>query len=319
MIARLQRTAPWPPRARRRRPRAAILLLLAAALNAGAGIALGIALTPDDDAPQAPAPAAGKPTTLAAGDLRFTLPQGWRPLATAPAVPGFGAGTLAARGPRTDVAVTVLPPEGPSLLPLALVDDAGGIVPHPDTVRVAGRQALRYAGLANGDMDVYAMPTTSGVVSIACIAKTSTALLHGCDAALDGVDPGRAAPIPADDRAAFAIGLPAVVAGLNRARANGRSALARRRTARGRARVSNRLAGAYRDAGRRLAPFAGENADTTAIVGLLARLGAEHRALAVASFRRLPGAARRAGARIRASETRLAGALRGWTGPSGAA
>jgi len=317
VIARLQRTAPWPPRARRR-PRAAVLLLLAAALNAGAGIALGIALTPDDTA-EPPAAAPAKPTTLAAGDLRLRLPQGWRPLAVAPAVPGFGTGTLAARGPRTDVAVTVLAPQGPSLLPAALVDDAGGIVPHPDTVRVAGREALRYASLANGDMDVYAVPTTSGVVTIACIAKTSAALLHGCDAALDGVDPGRAAPIPADDRAAFAIGLPAVVAGLNRARAGGRSALARQSTARGRARVSNRLAGAYRDAARRLSPLAGENADTTAIVGLLDRLGTEHRALAVASFRRRPGAARRAGARIRASETRLADALRGWTGPSDAA
>ena len=312
MIARLQRTATWPPRARRG-PRAAVLLLIAAALNAGAGIALGIALTPDDS-PQ-PAPAPIKATTLSAGDLRLTLPQAWRPLSTPPTAAGLESATLAARGPRADIALTVLPPEDPTLLPKALVDAAGGIVPSPVSLQIDGRDALRYTGLSNGGMDVYAVPTSAGVVTIACVGKTPAALAHGCDAALDGVNVGRAAPIAADDRAAFAIGLPAVVTGLNRARAAGRRDLARQRTARGRARVSRRLSRVYGDAARRLSPLAGDNADTTAIVGLLNRLGSEHRALAVASFRRRPGAAGRAGARIRAAETRLADALRGWSGP----
>jgi hypothetical protein len=56
---------------------------------------------------------------------------------------------------------------------------------------------------------------------------------------------------------------------------------------------------------------------TTAIVGLLRQLGADHAALAAASFRRDPAAARRAGARIRAAERRLATRLGDWTGPAG--
>jgi hypothetical protein len=292
-----------------------VLLLLAAALNAGAGIALGIALTPDDP-PDSAAPAPAKPTTISAGDLSLTLPRSWRRLTTVPVVAGFSAEALAARGPRADVVATVLPPQGPTLLPSALVDEVGGILPHADTVEVAGRAALRYAGLSNGRMDIYAVPTTAGVVSIACLAPRSAALLHGCDAALDGVGLGHAAPVAPDERAAFAIGLPTVVAGLNRARADGRRALARQTTPRGRAQVSRRLGGAYRDAARVLSPLAGDDPDTTGIVRQLDRLAAEHRALAVASFRRLPGAAGRAGARIRASEQRLADELGKWTGPS---
>ena len=109
--------------------------------------------------------------TLSAGDLRLTLPQAWRPLSTPPAVAGLESANLAARGPRADIAVTVLPPEGPTLLPKALVDEAGGIVPSPVSLQIDGRDALRYTGLSNGGMDVYAVPTTSGVVTIACVGE----------------------------------------------------------------------------------------------------------------------------------------------------
>jgi hypothetical protein len=306
---------PWPPRGRRR-SRAVVLLALAALVNAGAGIALGVALTPDDPpAPRAqPVP---EPETIAAGDLTATLPQGWEPLSSPPTLAGFdGAETAGARGPSTELLLAVLPPEGPTLLPRALLEATGDVLPLPRILEVDGRQALHYQGLADGVADVYAVPTSAGVASIACVSGSSVALAHECDAAIDGVDIGRAAPIPADGRAAFAIGLPAVVARLNDARATGRRELARQSTPGGRARVSRSLAGSYRSAALRLTPLAGDEPSTTAIVRLLYRLRRDHRLLARASARRRPTYAARAGARIRAAESELADELGKWTGPS---
>ena len=292
-----------------------MLLALAALLNAGAGIALGIAVTPDDDPP--PAPPARAPQVVAAGDLRLALPDGWRPLETPPQVPGLtNADAAAARGPSADIVFAVLPPESATLLPRALVDATGSALPAPVPAEIGGREALRYAGLAGGRADVYAVPTSGGVATLACVSQSSAALAHGCDAALGGVDVGRAAPIAADERAAFAIGLPAAVARLNRARADGRRALARQRSAGGRARVSRRLGGTYTRTAERLAPLAGEAPETTRVVGLLNRLGADHARLAAASARRAPTFARRANARIRIAERQLAAALGEWTGPS---
>jgi hypothetical protein len=312
-----QSAPPWPPRGRRR-SRAIVLLALAALVNAGAGIALGIALTPDDPPapPARPAPAPA-PETIAAGDLTATLPQGWQPLSPPPTLAGFdGADAAGARGPNTELLLAMLPPEGPTLLPRALLEATGDVLPLPRVLEVDGRQTLHYQGLADGVADVYAVPTTAGVASIACVSGSSVALAHECDAAIEGVDIGRAAPVPADGRAAFAIGLPAVVARLNDARASGRRELARQSTPRGRARVARRLANAYRGAARRLAPLAGDEPSTTVIVRLLTTLRRDHRLLARASARRRPFYARRAGARIRAAEARLADELGKWTGPS---
>jgi hypothetical protein len=317
VIAGPEQAADWQPR-RRRRPRAAVLLAIAAVLNAGAGIALGIAVTPDDPPAQSTSPPPA-PDVVSVGDLRLQLPQGWRPLAAAPSLPGFdGMERVAAHGPSADLILTTLRPENPALLPHDLYDQAGGVLPTPKQVEIDGREALRYEDLAHGEADVFVVPTTAGVVSVACVSNSSVALAHGCDAPLARLRIGRAAPIPADERAAFAIALPAAVADLNRARAGGRRALAQRRTAAGRARVSRQLAAAYRLAARRMAPLAGELPSTTRVVGLLSGLGDDHAALAAASARRAPAPARAANTRIRAAERRLAAALARWTGPSDA-
>jgi hypothetical protein len=293
-----------------------VLLAAAALLNAGAGIALGIAVTPDEE--PAPAPPPPPPQTVAAGDLRMSLPPNWRRLDAAPDVAGLGSDAAAVRGPAVDAAFVMLPPENATLLPDALVAGNGGTVPAPRSVVIDGREALHYAGLDSGRTDAYAVPTSAGVATLVCVAESSVALAHGCDPATDALEVGRAAPVAADERAAFAIALPAAVADLNRARAAGRRSLARERSAGGRARVSRRLAGAYGEAVRRMSPLAGEDAASTRVVGLLEQLGDDHAALAAASARRAAGAARRAGARIRAAEARLAEALGEWTGPSGA-
>jgi hypothetical protein len=292
-----------------------VLLVLAAVLNAGAGIALGIAVTPDDEPPPAPPPR--PPEVLATGDLRLALPSAWRAGEQPADLPGFdGVEAVAARGPDADVVFGMLPPESPTLLPQALVDAAGPDLPAPATTEIGGREALRYTGLDGAE--VIAVPTSAGIATLICVPRESAAVAGGCDAVLDGVDVSRTAPIAADGNAAFAIALPAAVARLNRARAEGRRALARQRSARGRARVSRRLGRTYARTTERLAPLAGESAATIGVVSLLDRLGADHAKLATASARRRPKAARRANARIRIAERRLAAALGQWTGPSSA-
>src|SRR5262249_36329278 len=81
-----------PPR--KRRPWWVVLMVLAVV-----AAALAWWLTRDEDKPPPPHPAAAKATALTAGDLRVTLPPGWRTLSTPPAVDGLALTDAQAAAP----------------------------------------------------------------------------------------------------------------------------------------------------------------------------------------------------------------------------
>jgi len=304
--------APLPAVVRRRS--SALLLvglpLIAALLGALLASALGGG---QPDAPPRPA-RTPPPRVLAAGDLRFVLPDRWTAAATGPRVPGFGdAQALFVRSWNAQVAVALLPPTSASLLPRPLAAAARRPgAPAPIVVRAGHVRAYHYA-LVLGNarvVDVYAAPTTRGTATVTC-----SGILYmpaECDLAVSALRLGRGSFLPLSADAAFLEALPTVVARLNATRARLRGRLAGATTVDGGVRTAARLAAAYAAADRALRPLAAADGDAPATVRTLARLRTAHADLAAALRRHdrvgFAGASRA----IRTDESRLGRALARW-------
>jgi len=303
-----------PQRARR----SAGLATLAAA---AAGVALGIVLTADGpDGPYPPAASAPPRIALTSGVARLPLPAGWEPLRRRSSLPGFEQAT-AVRGVDADVALHIGAPEHPSLLPAGVPAATAGGLPEPRSRRVGARTAWRYelpGGSAGTRTVALALPTTGGVVTIACNAPAATLGSAGreCERAMAGLQlDGASALAPARETAA-AIALPDTMAQLNRRRSSERRHLAATRSPARRSAAAGRLARSYAAAAERLRPLAA--GDAVRLTTTLTALGREHRALASASRRRNARSARRVGARIERGEQRLAALLARITEPRAA-
>ena len=77
-------------------------------------------------------------------------------------------------GLTTTVSVALVPADSASLVPAALVDKADGGLPKAETAQVVGLQARAYRGVQTGDsvLDIYAIPTTRGVLTLVCTARS---------------------------------------------------------------------------------------------------------------------------------------------------
>jgi hypothetical protein len=284
----------------------ALRLAVTTLLAAAAGAALGTALASDgpdprrDDAPVR--------VGLMSGVARLPLPAGWEPLDRQSSLPGLRDAT-AVQGLHSAVALDIRAPEDPSLLPAGVVAAADGDVPAPRVRQLDGRRAWRYEMPGAGPstrLVALALPTTGGVVTIACQADAAAISFarDECEDAMRAVRLEGASDLAPAPETAAGIVLPATVARLNRQRRSGRRALAATRSPHRRSAAASHLARAYVTAASRLRPLAaGEARRLTAACAELAR---RHRALAVASRRRDARAARRAGAAIERGERRLA-------------
>jgi hypothetical protein len=301
------------PRVVRRRSSALLLVglpLIAALMGALLASALG---GEQRDAPRRPA-ATPPPRVAAAGDLRFVLPDRWTAATTGPRVPSFGdARTLFVRSWNARVAVALLPPTSPSLLPppLAAAARRPG-APAPIVVRAGRVRAYHYA-LVLGNarvVDVYAAPTTRGTATVTCSGIVY--MPAECDLAVSALRLARGSFLPLGADAAFLEALPAVVARLNTTRARLRGQLAEATTVDGGVRTAARLAAAYAAADRALRPLAAANGDAPATMRGLARLRTAHAELATALRRRDRARFQRVARAVRADESRLERALARW-------
>jgi hypothetical protein len=300
--------------ARRRRSLPPVLLAMpiAAALL---GVLLALAFAPEQkSAPSRPAPA---PTgrTVATGDLRLTLPRGWIPTKTGPAVPGFPAGaeTLHARARGADVAIALLPLQRASLLPPALDD----VAPRPRITNAGAIGAYRYAFKRRTHRTVLAVPTTQGIATIACAA----AARRECDRVLRGLRLAQGSFVAPDADAAFLVRLSAATKTLDTQHLRTRERLAHTTSPEAGAHAAARLAAAYETSARTLRPLVparhGESATTIALLDRL-RDGYQRLAGAVRGGDR--AAFKATGRAIDADEARLAASLQAWqrrlTGPA---
>ena len=282
-------------------------MVIATLVAAAAGAVAGIVLAPDNHERQArPAAPTGPQIGLASGVARIPLPAGWEPLFRHSTLPGLQEAT-AVRGIRSAVALDIRAPEHASLLPADLVAAVGGSVPAPRRVRVARRSVWRYEiPQPRTPLIALALPTTGGVVTIACLADSAEAggAAQECEAAMRGLQLKGAAAVSPAQATAARIALPATIARLNRKRADGRRELAASRSPQSRSEAARLVAAAYDAAAARLRPLAA--GDARRLTASLAALARRHDALAAASARRNARAARRANAAIKRGERRLA-------------
>jgi hypothetical protein len=209
------------------------------------------------------APAAATDTTerlLEAGAARLRVSAPWTPARRAPAVPGL-AGAPAwtpYAGLSTTVSVALLPAQQATLLPTALVRSLSGALPRARTARLVGLHALAYHGVRSGQslLDVYAIPTTRGVLTLVCTASGNASEAPAwCLNGLDSVTVAGAQPLAPAPDTAYRLGAPAVLRPLDRARVRDRRALRAAHLYGGQGRAARALASAYSAAARGLAPL----------------------------------------------------------------
>jgi hypothetical protein len=269
-------------------------------------------LTAGGRAPQAVSVSPGE--TVAVRDVRLALPDGWATQGAAPpralALPG--ARTLT--GTFTDVVVAQAPAGGTSLLPARLLRSLRP--PPPSPITAGGLTAWSYAlalpGRGAPEAEVDAVPTTRGVVLLACIGPPSTVRAADCESGLRALRLVGARPLPPGPDAALLSTLPGVVSELSAARTASRERLAAGATPDARARAARELQSAYGRAAGALAPVAAGTADAVATLSVLRRLAARHAVLAGATAAQYAAGATTAVAAIRTDERALERLLGRW-------
>lgn len=261
------------------------------------GIFIGTATHPEKAA--APPPPA---TTLHVAAATLTLAPEWALAPGQPPFPGLEQGR-SLRANTSDVTLAVLPAETDRLLPASLA--TGEYVPARRRVSAGSVHMWAYdaASSDGATATVIAAPSTAGIVTVGCLSPLAAA---GADcrsaAARISLQAGEAWLDPAPDTA-LRLGLPSIVAALDRTRRTAREQLAATRDPRARRAAAAVLAAAYARAGRATRPLAAPA--FAALPRVLGELAADHTALGAASAARDPRGARRAGQRIDRGERRL--------------
>ena len=208
----------------------AVVALGAVAFAVLAGVAARRVTAPDDE----PKPATVR--IVQVGDARLAVPADWAPARSgstgldAPRMvvldpsPGLKARVVAVFGPADDA----------SLVPAALRAQLRSPPARPRTTSLGGRPAWAYPALATRDsgveLNVTVLPTTAGVLTLACTSPADEFTASDCGAEVRAVSVRGGATLRPSPVIALAARLPAVLAELDRERAEGRAALARART-----------------------------------------------------------------------------------------
>jgi hypothetical protein len=267
------------------------------------------------------APAATRDVDI--GPARLLVPADWRraPLRGAGIAGLDPAGTAVFTpysGAPSQAIVTLAPIDDPSLLPGALRAVTAGAASPAQTTRLAGRPAWLYSDLrtASGDrtMDVTVLPTTAGVIAVACVSPTAWSAAGGeCAAPVQGVGlRGAGTLVPSRDLA-LRLRLPRVLDALDAVRVRAREELRRAATPPAQARWARKLARADRAAAASLRTVAG-----TAGADLLRSLSGAARAysqLALAAMIGSPDAFSAARSAIDRAEAGLTASVASRTAP----
>ena len=248
--------------------------------------------------------------------LRISPLPGWKATAQTPSVPGLRlTDPIVLDEPISGMVLVVglLPATSTTLLPQELVSRLQAPLGRPSTVKLKQGLAGYYHpritvdGLA-GALDVYAFPTTAGILTAACVADGEDdggAPYYDCgrNVATLGLSEGRALPLGAD--AAFRERLPATIAELDAARAVARRELTSRVPAK-QALNAAAVADAYDRAAGTLRPLSPRSSIwAREISAQLTAVGDAYRAV-IAPLRSSDAAAYARGkADVRAQESRL--------------
>lgn len=269
-----------------------VAVLVAAVVAGGVLMVLALGLTSTVDEPQGPArqATAARPV-VRTDDIALTLPPGFSRSQRAPDIPGLrlaGPIAVADRGSGVRAVVGRAGYESPGLLPAALLSRLQRTPSDPQRTPLRpGLEAYHHAGLVpvdrEGLLEVYAMPVTTGVVTVACVSDHPASLVRACLDVARGVELRRGRALAASPQVAFRERLPDQVVEVDGARDRTRQALAAADSAAGQAAAVADLAGAYGRAADVLTPLAqGSGAEARAIVRALRRVERASSRVAVA-------------------------------------
>jgi serine/threonine-protein kinase len=133
-------------------------------------------------------------SSASAGALTITFPDTWERVESAPPIPGLTFKDPISVAPKGGPAVGALTAgitsaSDPSLLPATFKKQLSGGEPKGEPVSLGDLEALRYTGLKPNNypqqLTVYAVPTDSGVATVACSASPAEAanFLPACERA----------------------------------------------------------------------------------------------------------------------------------------
>jgi len=273
------------PRLRRRQAIGGILVVLslAALLGWSAG-----ALVPERPKPAEGGDAAPLRAATTGSRLVVETERGWRTTRTPPDLPGLTAADWIVAKPWQDapmsMSVGLVPLDDPSLIPGTLVDSVGDRPGEPATI--AGRAARVHRAIPIGGsgraMDLFLAPTTSGVITAACVRMAAIPTQGAVcregirEVTVSGV------PLPLED-AVFLHQAPSAIESLRSERAAARRALAARSTPRGQAAAAAAAARAYADAVKQLSPAALPGGPSERTLAALGAVEAAYERLAAAA------------------------------------
>jgi len=237
--------------------------------------------------------------SASAGNVELSFPAGWQRLASAPAIPGLAfsqplalassasstAGASAQRLVAGEVSAS-----GPSLLPGAFTAALNGALPRPEPVRLGALEGYRYGGLSvHGlaePLTLYAVPTASGVATIACLGATAARPAAQCaqiaaTLKLNGTTAFALTPSPQ-----YAAALRRTFGALRSAAGAGTSRLRSASSATAQAAAATQIAAAYRSASSALGQLTVSPAVRSvnaSVASSLAALGRDYATLAAAA------------------------------------
>jgi hypothetical protein len=245
-------------------------------------------------------PAPRATTHLASlGPVQARVTGGWEP-ARAGVEPVKALAGLPSRAfgtyPGLDAyaVLALAPAEDPTLLPAALMKTVSGAIGKPVPGRVAGHSAWVYRSLPAGGrdrlMDVHVLPTTAGVLAVACVAdRLSFSAVLDCGQRVQRVSVAGGQVLAPNPDLAMASQLGTVLPGFNRERARGRAALRGAKTRSGQSAAARSLIRTHRKAAGTLRPLATKGRPSGAVVGSLDDGAAAYGRLARAAANGWPG------------------------------
>jgi serine/threonine-protein kinase len=262
--------------------------------------------------------------SASAGSVELSFPASWQHLASAPTIPGLtfsqplalGQGGAAASASAQRLVAGQVSASGPSLLPSAFAGNLSGALPRPEAVRLGEVQAYRYSGLSvrgmSGPLTLYAVPTSGGVATIACLGATASGPATQCAQIAATLKLSGAKAFGLAPSASYAAALGRTFATLHGAVSAGEARLHSASSAAAQAAAAAQLAATYAAASRAIAELsvspavAGANAT---ISRSLAAVGRGYTALASAARSGDDAAYARARAAILSARAAVAKAL----------
>jgi hypothetical protein len=204
-------------------------------------------------------PGAGPTGVAVAGPIALSFPTDeWRAATRPAAIEGLaltgpvGLTSLGKGKPGSLVAGLGREARGARLLPAAFVELLQR-TPHREAVRLGSLAGFRYRDLRHrrllGSLTVYAVPTTAGVATIACLAPRPEApALERCESVATTLALRGADPLPLGPNRRYAAAVNTALTSLETQRSEGRRALSEAGTPAAQARAADQLAAAYRAA-----------------------------------------------------------------------